>query len=319
MRIVSERFQLPESVQKLIRSSTCVAFVGSGPSIGAYYSWPELVNRLCEQCGSDIRVTRDSPSDAFLDAAESAKRSNEERYYEVLGEHFGRAADHASLLYDVLLILPFGCYLTPNLDPILALKGRTASRKCDSQIRSYPSLDRKAMNRTINYLHGMIPEGRMPERGTIVLARSEFEEAYAANSNLLNFLIPTLENDPILFIGCRLHEPVMGQVFAICKAHQQRRQELIIKQGRVSTPPPRYILLPEPEIKTDISGEVNAQDADDQKTKETDYYKGMGIEVVWYPSAGGDHSALRFALDSVAELPDTVPTHDWGGGSAYVG
>jgi hypothetical protein len=308
--------QLPEELSRLILSGTCVAFIGSGVSAGCYDSWPDLVNNLCERCGSTYRVERDSPGEALLDAAQSAKDADQQAYYSFLGEHFGEPADRVSLLYDALLSLPFTCYLTVNFDPLLALKARTAKISCDTQLRMYPSLDRKAMTRrSIHYLHGYIAEGSMRAPGTIVLARDEFQAAYADNSNLMNFLVQTLEFDPMVFIGCRLQEPTMARVFEICKKHQEVRLRLAMESGRgVAKPPARFIFLAEPQVKScrDESGTMESGIA---AKKEEAYYANMDIKPVWYKARGENHSALRFALEYLAKLPEIEVNYGGDGGA----
>jgi hypothetical protein len=310
MASVPARFELPPELQDVILSQKCVVFIGSGPSHGCYDPWPDLVNHLCVRCGSPSRVTDGSTGDQFLDAAQDAKTADEMGYYSCLGEHFGRPADRTSLLYGLLLSLPFRCYLTVNIDPLLALGARTARIPC-GRVIAYPSLDRREMtNRSINYLHGLVNEGAPPAPGTIVLCRSEFDDAYRPNSNLMNLLVPTLENDPILFVGCRLKEPVMSQVFSICKQNQQVRLKVMAELGRpMSNPPPRFILLQEP----DVSGAVSPAQSASMVQKEEAYYREMDITPIWYPGARGDHSALRYAIETVAQLPSIVPDHGWGG------
>ena len=320
MALASTQFQLPDELKDAILSENCVAFIGSGLSAGSYDSWPDLVNALCERCGSSAHVKRGSPSDALLDAAQAARDTNEGMYLSFLGEHFGRPARHAALLYDALLSLPFECYLTVNIDPLLALKARTAKIPCDVDvIKAYPSLDRKAMrNRSIHYLHGLITEGSTPARGTIVLARGEFDAAYEDNSTVMNLLVPTLENDPVVFVGCRLREPVMSHVFSICKQHQQARLRAAVELGQpASNPPRRFILLPQPAVR-ESEDTVNPQQSraavEKAVEKEEAYYGEMDIKSVWYPASGGDHSELRVALERLAGLPEISPDYGWEGG-----
>lgn len=315
MALPSNILELPDELRTLILSEGCVAFIGSGLSAGCYHSWPDLINELCARCGCTSRVTQSSTGDALLDAAQDAKNMNEQGYYEFLGEHFGRPAEYASLLYDALLCLPFSCYVTVNLDPLLALKCRTAKIACNTNIMAYPSLDRKAMTkRSIHYMHGYIREGETPLPGTIVLSRGEFDEAYEANSNLMTFLIPTLVNEPILFIGCRLQEPTMAQVFQICKEQQKRRLGLSMECGQSKEAPPRkFILLPESPIEN-AQGQIHIEESRAAAAKEDRYYQEvLDVRPVRYAVPGNDHSALRFAFERLGGLPETAPTHGWKG------
>jgi len=172
-------------------------------------------------------------------------------------------------------------------------------------------------NRSIHYLHGFINERLTPTDGTIVLARSEFQEAYGDNSNLMNFLLPTLANDPIVFLGCSLKEPVMARLFDICKQHQQKRLKTIAELGRsAGNLPSRFIFLGRPEVK-DSCGKVNAALSKAAVEKQEAFYSRMDIRPVWYSAPEEDHSALRYALERLAELPDIGPNYGWEG-SSYV-
>jgi hypothetical protein len=308
-------FQIPQAAREVIRSGKCVVFIGSGLSAGSYDSWSNLVNALCEHCGVNDRVSEDSPPDDLLDAAQRAKNQSEHLYLGFLGQHFGQPASHASLLYDALLALPFECYLTVNFDPLLALKGRTARRRCTLPARAYPSLDRKhATARTIHYLHGIVQENERPAHGPVVLTRDEFDDAYRDNSNLMNFLLPTLENDPIVFVGCRLKEPAMARVFDICKEHQRERMAVAIKHGRPSSPPPkRFIMLPQPIVHA-RNGESDSELGRLAMQEQDQFYKSRDIEPLWYVASGRDHSTLRLAFDRLADLPTVQPNYGWDGG-----
>jgi hypothetical protein len=321
MEAAPGHLQLPEELRDLVLDARkkCVAFIGSGPSSGSYYSWPDLINRLCERCGSPSRVKRDSPADALLDAAQDAKEANEQSYYSFLGEHFGRRIGQGSFLYSTLFSLPFHSYLTVNLDPLLARQSRTASIRCNPQIYAYPHLDRvNVTERSIHYLHGIIREGTTPAEGTVVLARSEFEEAYEDSGTCMNFLVQTFENNPVVFLGCRLDEPVMAKVFSICKKHQLKRQKAAHGMGQqIGSLPPRFIILPEPEI-WDSQARPDEHASVEEKDKRQAYYRDMDITTIWYRASDGDHVQLQDALDRLAGLSDISPKYGWKGGDDVI-
>lgn len=119
--LIIEGGQIPASLASAIRSKRCTAFIGSGLSLRNYHSWPELVNALCEACGVANRVTRESPEDEFREAAEEAKTADPPAYFTFLGAHFGRPVESVPTIYHVLLSLPCDCYMTLDVDPLLAL------------------------------------------------------------------------------------------------------------------------------------------------------------------------------------------------------
>jgi len=259
-------------------------------------------------------VTDDSPPEAYLAAAQNAKDLNETAYYTALGAHFGTLKP-ASLLYNSLLSLPFASYITSNFDPLLAHSAGYNHNKCQLPPMAYPHLDRAHVyNRAIYYIHGHIAERHVPLPNTIVLAQSEFDLAYAENSNILNFLIPTLENDPICFIGCGLKEPSIQRVFDICKKNQVRRQELALANGASSVElPKRYIFSAKSEVLTP-SGEIDHLESERVMRKEDGYYAQFDMQVIRYNAASDDHSTLRRAFDRLANQPKVEPDFGWGGG-----
>jgi hypothetical protein len=248
----------------------------------------------------------------LLDAAQEAKAADATAYHAFLGRHFGRPAEMLPSIYDALLALPFASYLTVNLDPTLAIKARRLPAPLPVHV--YPTLDRRWMaTRSVHHLHGLVQEGQVPVDGTIVLAKEEFNVAYRDGSSLMSMMLPTFENDPLVFVGCGLREPTMARVFGICKQQQQERLRLIAALGQhPSEPPPRFILLPTSNV-IDEMGARGERSASDVLSQEQ-YYAGLGVQPVWYKVRGGDHSPLRIALEQLARLRPVVASHGWGGG-----
>lgn len=315
----AENLELPQKLKDAILGKNCVAFIGSGASAGVHDSWLDLVNRVCTECGSDRSVNKDSPPEDYLAAAQDALERNADAYCCTVQAHLGKPDTPIPPLYDSLIALPFRCYLTVNLDPLLAMRASRTGRKDDRlPVYSYPGLDRLKMNdRTVHYLHGIVKE---KVRGQFVLAKSEFEEAYKDNSNLMTFLLPTLECDSVCFIGCRLREPTMERVFKICRDHQLARERAQLQWGhQPSKPPPKFILLPKPEItisqdSTGVPAEhFDLRRSEAEMSRQTEFYVERGIEVVWYVASAGDYSAVRRALDQLADIPDVAPYFGYGG------
>jgi hypothetical protein len=310
MTLAFENGQVPPELRELILGGHCTVFIGSGPSSGVYGAWFDVVNHLSESCGIARSLSNASTPEELLAAAQEAKAANGTAYYGFLGHHFGRPADLAPFLYDTLLSLPFATYLTVNLDPTLAMK---AGRLSDPlPIHAYPTLDRRAMSkRSVHHLHGLVVEGTVPAAGSVVLAQEEFAEAYADTSPLMHLMLPTLENDPLLFVGCGLREPTMSRVFGICKDHQQARLRLVAASGQAPThPPPRFILLRRPVIVDELGAPIVEQSNLKMQSEER-YYKGLDVEPVWYDGTGDDHSSLRRAFEQLAKIRSPAVGHGW--------
>jgi hypothetical protein len=100
-------------------------------------------------------------------------------------------------------------------------------------------------------------------------------------------------------------------VFDICKVNQQVRQKLIAEQGLgIGSPPPRFIFLPKrQEVKLD--GTLDEELSESATNEEDSYYEMMEITPIRYLALNGDHSAIRYALEQLAELPVISPNYGW--------
>jgi hypothetical protein len=301
--------ELPPELRDFILGNKCVVFIGSGPSIPYYGSWHELVNNLCAACGQASRFTADSPSSDLLEAAQQARNADSKAYKQHLRGHFGKYVPHAPRLYDLLLSVDFKCYLTVAFDSLLLRQART--REPSSKFFAYPAIERGhvVLGRSIIHLHGYIGDGCQSNEPSIVLTKDEFDDAYEDNGIVSNLLVPTLENDPIIFIGCRLQEPVMTRVFAICKKHQQHRLRCQLEGGLPeSKPPGRYILLPFP-TPTQEDGTTKRDEV--RQAEDEKHYRNMDIETVWYPS-DDDHACLHKSFEQLAGYKAPKPYPGWG-------
>lgn len=286
---------LPSEIVSLLRGGDCIAYVGSGPSILCYQSWPVLINSLCSDCGVSVRVGESAQAWELLDAAECAKSASSTTYFATLGKIFGKIGK-TDPLYETLLRIPFKSIITPNLDPLLA----HAIRFNDdwSRVMKYPDLDREYIrDRTIYHFHGLICEGEVPTQGDIVLAASEFEEAYGADGLARIFLLETFRRTPICFLGCKLGEPALQEVFEICKVQQATLQE---KGG--GKLPQRFIFLAREEFTDTRAGEHEQENKRRVNAAET-HYADFGMRVWWYDAKDEHHSGLRRSLEQVAEIP----------------
>src|SRR5690606_19402196 len=97
------KLMLPSTLLDAITSTRCIAFIGSGASSGCYDAWWKLINSICADCGTLVRVDETSTTEQLLEAAEAAKLASLEDYYESLRVHFGRYPTHTNLLYRALV------------------------------------------------------------------------------------------------------------------------------------------------------------------------------------------------------------------------
>ena len=107
----------------------------------------------------------------------------------------------------------------------------------------------------------------------------------------------------------------MKKVFQVCKQQQEERLRLIMEHGGGSTAlPQRFILLSRQKVEN-ARGETDVEQSRRVGEEEDAYYREMDITPVWYDALGKDHSALRLALERLANLPEIAPNHGWEGES----
>lgn len=290
------------NLKKCIEGKNCIAFIGSGPSIKPYCGWVELVNRLCARCGVSEQVTEDTPKDKLPAIAEKARKADIDAYHGELGKIFGHIG-MTNPLYDVLMRIPFKCYVTTNFDPLLASEAEKPEHDC--RIEMYPSLDPANINgkpRTIFYIHGLINVNSTPRQGSVVLSQSEFSEAYDSESDLSSFLRSLLTHHPICFIGCQLEESPLKTVFDVCSNTQAR-----IRAQHGGPIPERFILLPEQEQAVCVSKQHGSmapdpREAAERRAKEEQQYQELSIKIVRYAHVDEYHSGLSCMLKPLSNL-----------------
>ena len=105
---MDETINSPElnELSELVHAGRCVAFIGSGLSMGEYISWGNLVKQLCDACGVDKDANNVDVD--LLELAEQAKNASPGEYHRVLSEEFGKEGVHLPPGYTYLLESPLG-------------------------------------------------------------------------------------------------------------------------------------------------------------------------------------------------------------------
>jgi hypothetical protein len=204
-----------------VNSRRCVAFVGSGLSVGQFPSWSDLIGELCEACGlfdEAVEARKTQDHETLTRLADAAHDCNRESYHRKLDEIFGRRVTGTRAAYSLLVRLPFASYVTVNFDPLLGYEGTKPEHKIRG-IRTLPALPvHELASRCIFYLHGYIRDDRRSADHPLVLRHSEFQRAYDVSKSMLyGFLQQLLISYPVLFIGVGLGEPQLRRVFEICR------------------------------------------------------------------------------------------------------
>jgi len=291
--------EVAQELVAMLRRGKCVAWIGSGLSVPERYpGWRELVERLCTACN----VRRPSAVKTFeasklLALAQRCKNVNTAKYEQTLAEVFGRPVRTDPRAYTMLAKLPFKGYVTTNYDPLL----RDAVCARDGQFCQYPALVAPLVERphpVAFYVHGLArDEHDHPCGQNLVLAESEFQEAYKPDGATAIFIKYILNYYDIFFVGCRLEEPDIQESLArICRLHKG----ILVARPKFS-PTQRLMLLPRT-LKTEQIDGASSQTYD-QPTEQKDdaTYKELGIRIVRYETTGAeDHvdvdEMLRQAL-----------------------
>lgn len=218
---IQQPLEIAERVAAVIRARECACWIGSGLSV-AYPAWDELLDILCDDCGVDRLEGDARQSSKELQAkADECKEANGPKYRETLEEVFTAPKISIHTAINPLLRLPFNCFVTTNFDPQLSKTGADLGR---TDCRSYPDgLQTTAIGSAIPpiyYLHGHASKGGE----TLVLAKSEFDEAYEDIIPL--FLGQLFQSCDVVFMGAKLAEEGFDRVFEQLARARRRSQRI---------------------------------------------------------------------------------------------
>lgn len=295
-----DELELKEIVSKLrpmIENGDCIVWVGSGLSKSADYpDWKETVKKLCDKCGVTLlSEPEEESSDKLIDKAEECKKADINTYHNTLADLFGGQPVDTRLAYQYLMKLPFKAYITTNFDPLLSEAG--AIEEYDN-LYYYPKFPPELGNsHPIVYLHGHARPDNQAMGDNLILARSDFDEAYEDVGTAKYFLINIFTYYSFLFLGCSLTEPVMYEVFQ--KVHNIHA--LIKKKCNGASLPQRYIMLPKQMPVSELSAEEIEQVVRREK-EEFNRFDEMDIEVIGYePDDVNRHGEIEFILSLLSQ------------------
>lgn len=281
----------------MIEDGNCIVWVGSGLSKSSEYpDWKETVRKLCDICEvTRLGTSEEELPDKLIDKAEECKKADIDVYHNTLANLFGRQPVNTRFAYTLLMKLQFKAYVTTNFDPLLSQGGILEGY---DKIFSYPLIPHELDNyHPIVYLHGC---ARLKNRATgkdLILARSDFDEAYEDIGIANDFLRLIIGNYPLIFLGCSLREPVIREAFEkvynihtrIKRAHPDRSL------------PKRYIVLPTERPVSESSNEGMEQAKSKEKV-ENNRIDEMGIEVIRYkPDDWDTHGEIEYILTQLWE------------------
>jgi len=262
----------------MIEDGNCIVWVGSGLSKNAEYpDWKETVRKLCDKCEvTFLSKSEEELPDKLIDKAEECKKAKINAYHNTLADLFGRQPVNTRFAYQSLMKLPFKAYVTTNFDSLLSEAGEIEGYE---KVYSYPRFPPELGNsHSIVYVHGHARQNNQATGENLILARSDFDEAYNDIGIVKDFVVNIFTHYPLLFLGCSLAEPVMYEVFQ--KVHNIHT---LIKRKYPDLPlPQRYIMLP---IQKQVCSEFPDENIEQVERKEKDEINRlnkMDIEIIRY-------------------------------------
>ena len=288
--------ELNKVVSKLmpmIEDGNCIVWVGSGLSKNADYpDWKETVKELCDKCEViSLSKSEEESSEKLIDKAEECKKAEINVYHNTLANLFGRQPIITRFAYQSLMKLPFKAYVTTNFDSLLSEAGEIEGNE---KVYSYPRFPPELGNsHPIVYVHGHARQNNRATGKNLILARSDFDEAYNTIGIVKNFIVHIFTHYPLLFLGCSLTEPVMYEVFQ--KVHDIHTR---IKRNYPDLSlPKRYIMLPiQKQVYSEFPDE-NTEQVEWREKDEINRLNKMDIEIIRYePNDWESHGEIEYVL-----------------------
>ena len=278
----------------LIDTGNCFAWVGSGLSknIG-YPEWPKAIEEICNACGIPyLGTSEDKTADNLINKAEECKSANGALYNQTLARLYGTSMPTTRTAFALLMRLPFRGYITTNFDPLLNEAAAFAGNRV---LQAYPVLYSGNIDSTISvfYIHGIATAAG----NNLVLARSDFDNAYATAGLVHALLLTVLTYKSIIFIGCSLQEPVMYEVFKRVHNIQEQIKEVhprVVFPQRRALLPYRYVSRKNPLNPAEI---IRERDSDRERT-EHERFSEMDVKIVRYDPL---NPALHMEIEEILE------------------
>lgn len=287
------------TIYSLIKDEDWLLWIGSGVSQLTHLSWSDLIVLLCTECDpvDSPKVAELEPAE-LIEKAQEVKDACESRYHQTLIREFDQHVPQQHRTAALRLMrLPFSGYLTTNFDTSLSdAAEHTVGRY---EVFYYPDKLQLRFGHPdpqIYYLHGH-PRGISNGETNFVLARSEFDQAYADDSKLRPVLEYVLKCERILFVGCELKEPAVQAQFERI-SHLMSSEDL----------PDRYILLPHRfrQSIAEDSPEGKGHPNKELEAEENERFESIGIEVLRYDPVSKDHEGFDMVFEEIFQLSHTA-------------
>lgn len=301
-----------------IRDKECCPFIGAGLSMRANYpSWAKLISKLKTAVIAETKEEFDDESLDYKDRAENYKaRLGIEKYRDILINEFDPNKDKQPwlLIHEKLIEMPFLSYITTNFDCIL--ENVFSDKGLLRYYSYYPTLPISHIrDQHIYHIHGVVDHANLETtQDSVILTRSDFNEAYAPGSNLIKLITCAYTELTLLFIGFTITDQFMLRILESSKYEFEQTKNIAFNRG---VGPLKIIkhfaMLPIPKVneedlqnpKRDIAEIIRSKIAADERILGP-----LGVKIIWYRGDEYNHTELiniiremNFSLNGVQTNP----------------
>jgi hypothetical protein len=297
-----------------IQGNDCCAFIGAGLSRPAGYpTWLELLTKLREEAENiqGNRIIDDD--DDYYDRAENYKCIlGVNNYRAILNEKFNPLINKQPRLpvHVSLIEMPFISYLTTNYDCLL--EKAFVYKQENPTYNFYPLFPiTHIRDRQIYHIHGVIDHDRLLQtQDSIVLTKSDFNEAYKTGSSLLDLITCVYSEVTIFFIGFNIKDKSMISILENSKKDFEYKGNVAHERGYTGIKSiNHYALLSYPQIiKHDTLGRrvVTTKINYDAANQEDAELEALGVNTIRYEGDEFNHTQAIYIIDEMNSLINRI-------------
>jgi len=303
-----------------IRNKECCAFIGAGLSRPARYpSWLELLDKLKAESENCLGAKID---DAHLDYYERAQEYRNilgiDNYRNIIQREFDPENDKQPWLpvHLYLVEMPFISYITTNYDCIIENAYAYIERDLAPIYNFYPLLPISHLrDRQVYHIHGIIDHSRLIETlNSIILTRSDFDEAYAPGSNLIKLITCIYTELTSFFVGFNVRDPWMMRILKSSLSEFEQTRKIAFGRGIGPLKNIKhYALLPyAKKTPTDdhIGRRIITEEIDlDATNREDEDLQSLGVYTIRYTGDSQNHTQLINIIHDLYEAITGIKEH----------
>lgn len=284
--------EAPNELLSEIARGNCVAFVGSGPSIGAGFpSWSRLLDLMIDWCRAQA-VTLSNESDIrhliksnnFLLAAQALRsKMGDVEYFRFLREIFDRPTAQLTNFHQFLPKIPFAAVATSNYETLVERAFK--EMRPGELIQVFTQVDCAQLGTALNKSEFFVlkAHGTIEKPESIVLTEKDYATLIHSSAGYRTFLKALFLDRTVLFLGFGLNDPELKLLL------EELRE---IFQGQT---PIHYALL-----------DVSVTTETEQKNFESHY----SVRIIPYRPTANDHPEVNeFLQQIITKIPKHILAH----------